>query len=376
MMDTQLARQLQRLGRQQRNRIWFERIRHRVGPAGLYVATLLVAAAAVHQLLLPLNAVSIIGMVIIAALLYLCWLAIKQKPTPQQGAAAADQRFGANSLFVSAWEITRSKSDVQRVEKLLLERCARSLPDWIGSPAPARRTHLGPSTLIAFTLTLVGVFFLLQASHVQPPDDLQSDPDRQAAQAPTDTAMALGELLDEDAQWSAQSSAERTDSPPRTGSFATDEASRSASGERATEPAESRASSASDLSLAGKPSPGLKNSAAASSALDGENSTAAGVGDDAASAPNTDGIEATAYDQAKLINIETGGDQGSVASDVSSQGNVLLTSTTQPIASTRSTSDPSRQLPANGSSYQLSPMQRSLVSRYLAQLENIDDAKE
>ena len=376
MMYSDLARQLQRLGRQQRNRIWFERIRHRLGPTAWYATTILVIAASVHQLLRPLNALAIIGMVIILVLLYLCWLVIQQKPTLQQAAAAADQRFSANSLFVSAWELTRSGADYQRVEALLLERCASTLPDWIRSPAPAAQNHLRPSTLITLTLAMLAVFFLLQASHVQPLDELPGTTDSQANQATTASLKALSTLLDKPTDWPVQNSAARADSSRSESFAATDASSHSAPGERTTGAAERPASTASERSLPKLPATGLADSRVGSSALDDDSASASGVSDAAAQAPGTDAIEATVYDQAQLIDIETGSAQGSAAGDVTNQGKPLLASTPEQETPTRSVSDPSRQLSANGTGYQLSPLQRRLVGRYLAQLGTIDETNE
>jgi len=373
MMYTDLARELQRLGARHRNRIWRDRIRRRLRPAGYCCAALLLLAGAVHQLLLPLNALLVIGLAAVPALLYCGWLGVKQRPTAQQGAAAADRSFGANSLFVSAWELTRSATDFQRVEKLLLERCATTLPDWTGSSAPAVRTYLRPSTLLTMTLSMTGLLFLLQTSQVQPRQSLTTASAWPADQATTAAVKALGELLDRSADAPAQDPHPLALSNTPPGPSSDDAAESRAPIERGATASTDPSSAAEQLPLPADPSTGRPDVAAATAALARANSVGSGVGDDAAQAPGTDRIVAAAAAQTQLIDIETGTDHRSIAQDGSSQGNELLASQAERSSSLYSANRPARQMSANGSSFQLSPLQRSLVWRYLAQLEKIND---
>jgi hypothetical protein len=376
MMNSELARQLDRLVRRQRNRIWLQRTGRRLGSAGFYCATILMLAGAVHQLLLPLDTLAIIVTATVPPLLYLCWLALTQKPTAQQGAAAADRRLGADSLLVTAWEITRADADIQRVEKLLLERCASKMSLWTDSLAAAQRVNLKPASLFSITLALAGLFFLMQASHVQPQRESQAAAERGARQTTSATARALGELLDRDVDWPPPGSAERADANGKARTLAADDARDSAPGERLAEAGERLPGAEERQPLPGNPSSGVADAAPGSARHDSDTAVAAGVGADAAPAPGTDSIEALALKQARLIDIATESAHNSTASDSASQGSALLASPARQVISPRSAGEPSRQMPAAGTSYQLSPLQRSLVWRYLAQLEENNDAKE
>ncbi len=211
MMNSELARKLQWLGRRQRNRIWLNRVLRYSAPLFVYCASVFFFAGSIHQLLLPLNFTLVAGVAMVPSLLSLCHLGIAHKPAPREGAAEADKRFAANSLFVSAWELTRFQTDIEGTGKLLLERCEKALPDWSQATRPPPRANLKPAGLITITLTVLGLFFLLQPSHVQPRQSARTAPDpslETVDKASADAAKMLSELLDDNANPTARTSPE------------------------------------------------------------------------------------------------------------------------------------------------------------------------
>lgn len=384
MMKSELAKKLRGLGQRRRNEIWLQRILRRLTPLFWYGAIIFFLAGGIHQLLLPLNFLLITGIAFIPSLLFLCFLSVTQKPTRQEAAADADKLFGANSLFVSAWELTRFESEIKGTEKLLLDRCETALPEWSRPIRQLSQGNLKPSGLITITLGIAGLFFLLQPSHVQPQQTSSDTPNSHSELANEDRVNAvkiLSKLLDDNVTPTIQTPGLPADSTTPSDS------SRSApvqssiqigqSAESASESVESISAADKRLSLLiNKPAATLAELSPASTPSGGEKITDNGAGNETADAPGSNVIQTETYDQIQLVNIETGSDHRSSATDELNQGNKLLASKPEQAVFRQSANHRSRQISANGFTYLLSPQQRNLVWRYFVQLDKIDDPKQ
>jgi len=372
-MKTDLGKALNRLAQRQRNRLWLNRVLSRSPVLLTYIASVFFLAAGIHQLVTPLNFPLMTGIAIIPALLFLGFLCATQKPTPQQGAAAADKRFAANSLFVSAWEMTRFQSDTKGAAALLLERCEKALPEWSGSTRQVTPGNLKPSGLITVTLAILGLFFLWQPSHVQ------------TRQSPQKIANSSPDTFNEDNSAVAQKLSKLLDNDVHTGTRTLEQ-----SGDPATTAAAATARDSNQV----PPSPGTRESGAPAQAQESSRAVftaqhspanAAGAstriakrsaGSDAAEAQDSSVIQPTEFEQTQLVDIETGSDPNSMAGDGSSEGNQLIESKSGQIVAGQPDIEHWRHISANGAIYMLSPQQRKLVWRYFAQLDKTDDPRE
>jgi len=384
MMKSELATKLHRLGQRQRNEIWLQRILRRLAPLFYYIGIIFFLAGGIHQLMLPLTFLPITGIAFIPSLLFLGFLSVTQKPTRQEAAAEADKLFGADSLFVSAWELTRFKSEIKGTEKLLLDRCETALPAWsraIRRPPPR---NLKPSGLITITLGIAGLFFLLQPSHVQFQQTSNDRPDSRTESANDDRVNAvkiLSKLLDDDVIPTAQ-----TPEPPANSTTSSDSSSSAPpqssmqigkSAESASDSVESISTADKRLSLLiDKPAATPAQLPPGSTPTRRQKTTDNSAGNEAADVPNSNLIQTEAYDRIQLVDIETGSDHRSSATDELNQGNKLLESKPEQAALRQSAGNRSRQISANGFTYLLSPQQRNLVWRYFVQLDKIDDPKQ
>jgi hypothetical protein len=196
-MKSRLGQELQRLALRQRRRIWLNRVSNRIPVAIWWSASVLFSGGVVHQLWFPLNAALILSLTIAPSLLLLSWTAITHKPTTDEGAADADRLLSANSLFVSAWELSRSRAPSDGVGTLLLNRAMAALPNWYQNfDTPTR--SISTTNPAAAAVACFGLFFLLMPTHVQ------TDPSTSPAisrpgeppQQPEKSASVLSDLLD------------------------------------------------------------------------------------------------------------------------------------------------------------------------------------
>ena len=374
-MNSELARKLQRQGLRQRNRIWLNRVLRRAAPLFVYSALVFFLAGGIHQLLLPLNFALIASIAIVPSLVFVCFLSITQKPEPREGAAEADKRFAANSLFVSAWELTRLQSDIKGTANLLLERCEKALPGWSRAVTQPARRRLKPAGLVSVTLAMLGLFFVLQPSHVQPRQTSQASPNSRLEQANADSAIAQ-KILSELSNTGSHSASQTPLQPAASTTPAGPSASAPAEGSK--QPGQP-AQMATEVSTPGAVNPlpasdpaiTIARASSASNPSGGEKTTDHSVGNEAAEAPDSGVIEAKEYDRVLLVDIESGSDQRSIAGDETGQGGKLIEP--EPTVLRRSPGNPWRQVSANGFTYMLSPQQRNLVWRYFVQLDKIDD---
>jgi len=379
-MNSELARKLQRQGLRQRNRIWLNRVLSRAAPLFVYSALVFFLGGGIHQLLLPLNFALIAGIAIVPSLAFVGFLGITQKPESREGAAEADKLFAANSLFVSAWELTRlqsdiMKSDIKGTANLLLERCEKALPDWsraVTQPAPGK---LKPAGLVTVTLAVLGLFFTLQPSHVQPRQTSQASPNASLELANAESAVAQ-KILSELSATGAQPTPQTPPQPAASTAPADPPASAAAQGSRKPgQPAQMDISASTPAAVnplpASDPAMTIARTAPASNPNGAEKTTDHSAGNEAAEAPDSGVIEAREYDLVQLVDIETGSDQRSIANDETSQGGKLIEPEQGVLR--QSNGNPWRQVSANGFTYMLSPQQRNLVWRYFVQLDKIDD---
>jgi len=375
MMNSELAKKLQWLVQRQRNRIWLNRVLRHSAPLFIYSAAVFFLAGGIHQLLLPLSFPLIAGIAIVPSLAFLCLLAITHKPAAREGAALADELFAANSLFVSAWELTRVQSDNKGTAKLLLERCEKALPNWSLPTTQAGRGKLKPVGLITITLAMLGLFFLLQTSHVQPRQTSQATANSSLEQANAESAAAqkiLSGLQDENSKPAAQTLRQpgASTKPTEPSSSAYKQALKQPAQPAATDPAASLPAAVNPLP-ASKPAMALAGVSPASNPGGSEKTGAHDAGNETAEAPDSNLAVTREYDRIQLVDIETGTDHRSIAGDESGHGGKLLEP--EQAVSRQSAGNPWQQVSANGITYMLSPQQRNLVWRYFVQLDKIDD---
>ena len=169
-MSMDIGKQLQQLARREQMKMWLKRLNARL-PALLWLsASALAVGGCIHQLLSPMDPLAVTCIAIAPSLSVLLWTAFTETPTAVEGAAAADRLFGANSLFVSAWELTRSAAAIEGIGPLLTARTETALPAWRQRKRAPQKHDMNPASLIAVTLGLAGLFFLLLPSHTRTTD--------------------------------------------------------------------------------------------------------------------------------------------------------------------------------------------------------------
>ena len=167
-MNADLRKQLHRLGRQQQKRIWLNRIIDRMSPLLWWSASILFLGGGIHQLMSPLEPLAVICIAILPSLLIISWISARVKPAADEGAAAADRQLVANSLFVSAWELTHSAATDEGISRLLLARTETELHGWSLRIKNQPQRYMKPASLAASTLGIIGLLFLLlPPPHVQ-----------------------------------------------------------------------------------------------------------------------------------------------------------------------------------------------------------------
>ncbi len=381
-MKSELAKLLQRLSQQQQHRIWLNRILQRTSPLVYYSALMFFLAGGIHQFMLPLNTLLITGIALGPSLLILCWHCIWQKPALYEGARHADKLFEANSLFISAWELCRAETDIKGTAKLLLSRCEKALPEWSQDNRQLPQKNLSPARMGIITLGIVGVFFLLQPSHVQvykPPKATLNQKQALIAESEDNTARILGKLFNHGAT-SATPFSRHTGNPSTLIG-----PSKSAPPQMSEQYPRSKDSKANlgipmsdkELSLfSNKHGSVMQGVLPDSRPIAGTITGNAGIGDETAKPANSAITQADEFDKTERINIETGMDQLSKASDELNQGYELIASNPEQAILHPATNNPSRGIVSNSSITLLSAQKRSLVWRYFKQLDENDAQRE
>lgn len=166
-MDARLQKQLQNLVVRQQNRIWTNRILEMSPPLMWWSAGILFAAGIIHQTWMEINMIAVVAIALLPSIILPAWMAKKLRPNLPQAAASFDKMAGANSMFVSAWEISHLTAPSKGIQGLLLARSSKCIDAWSSCFATLPRRTLPPTSLIAISAGLVGLFFLLLTPHVQ-----------------------------------------------------------------------------------------------------------------------------------------------------------------------------------------------------------------
>ena len=357
-MKAENAERLQTLCRRQRNRIWRDRVRRHIAPAIAYSATVLTLGAAGHQLWRPLDATVVVLAALAPALAALLLLALRTRPDEQAGAAEADRLIGANSLLVTAWELTRSRAETRGAARLVLQRCETALPGW-SLPPETRPASPGIARLLALTAMLVALFFLWQPSQLRG-GDAQIAIATPAENDPTVEAETLAGML-EDATRSDSSTAATGNTSPGFGTSTDAEATDEHILQRAT----ASPSTADDTAAQAIPAQPIETGGAAPAATTRANAASPGIGQGA----SENGVTSVSgFEHHERVEIDAASAQGADAAG-SLRQDVASPAFGKPVA----TGESLASLQADGVSSLLSPIQRNLVQRYLARLDELDD---
>jgi hypothetical protein len=316
-----------------------------------------------------------LALALVPTLFVTCFVGFSEKPGLAEAAAAADRQFGANSLLVSAWELSRSRSAVPPTAKLLLRRCEAALPGWSQSGRRKTRENLGPTGMAIVTLAAVGIFFLSQPAPIQTHQlakrGVTGSPEEQREDSASDAARVLGNLLETGPPRQTQDRGESDvltsrSAPPagaaEGGEFAEDRSNAKAAADAI--PAEKR----SQASLAADSSTGLTQSRTAGE-REGARIPSREAGNESATPPDSRQLRAGDYERIELVAIETKSTDGASSRDGSAPASRLIESAPNPEDWKNASSSAGGELAASGFVYLLSPQQRSLVWRYLQRLE-------
>lgn len=337
-----------------------------------------------HQLISPLEPLTVVWFAILPSLLIISWIIARAKPTADEGAAAADRLFEANSLFVSAWELSRSTTTIEGISRLLLRRTETEIPRWSQSISKQPQQYMKPSSLAATTLGLVGLFFLLLPPHVQTSEAPSSialsqrkthnqakDPTMVLSQLFTKkTTAAVEQRFRQNPQFDSRKGAESQrplQSKPAVSTEISEDGSNTTGETIIKAPAKS-------LSLDEESPPAQKVSLASSSQSEGKKIAAKTAGNDAASSSNMLINKAEAFDRVSLIDIETGMDKQTTAFDGTREGEELIVSAPIPSTFQQPASEHSMKVSQTNAGTLLTAEQRTLVWRYFKQLEKTNEA--
>ena len=345
---------------------------------------MLFLGGSIHQLMSPLAPLTVILFAILPSLFIISWIIARVKPTADEGAAAADRLFEANSLFVSAWELSRSAAAIEGISCLLLKRTETELPGWSQSISKQPQRYMKPSSLAATTLGLIGLFFLLLPPHVQTseapsstalsqrkPHNQGKDPTMVLSQLFTKkTTAAVEQHFQQNPQLDSRKGAESQrplQSKPAVSTEISEDGSNTTGKTTIKAPAKS-------LSLDEESPPAQKVSLASSLQSKGKKIAAKTAGNDAASSSNMVINKAEAFDRVSLIDIETGMDKQTTAFDGTREGEELIVSTPIPSTFRQQASRRTLTISQTNAGTLLTAEQRTLVWRYFKQLEKINEA--
>ena len=376
-MSTTLDIRLHKLTRHHQNRLWLKRICERTSLLIWWPVFVLFLGGSIHQFMLPLDPRVVAGIAILPVVIALSWIAASVKPTPEEGAAVADSLFDANSLFVSAWELSRTKTTHEGVDRLLMARTESLLPDWQKRNKSKQQPYIRPAGLIVATLSLVGLLFLSLPTHVKTGLSPSTEPTLQGGliTRPGDTAQELSELFNADNNKTAQvtdqniKSGYRAESPGAVQPLSLPVRDQTAS------PVTSEELSQTEGASSGQQPPPLaqKVPLPTLSTDDGITVPEHSPGNDTATdaAPYVSTIDD--FEQISFVDIETGTDARSTAFDSSREGSELIAYRPEQSVLPRAAAHTQRKRSHTVSATLLTAQQRNHVRRYFNQLDKIDD---
>jgi len=340
----------------------------------------------IHQLMSPLDPLTVVWLAILPSLLIILWIIARVKPTADEGAAAADRLFGANSLFISAWELSRSTTDIEGISRLLLRRTETELPGWFLRTSNQPHRYMKPNSLAATTLGLVGLFFLLQPPQIQTseapsstalsqkkPQNQGKDPTMVLSKLFTKkTTAAVEQDFQQNPQLDSRKGAE-SQRPLQRKSAVTTEISKDGLNTigRKTIKAPAKPSSLDEES---QPAQNILPTGSAQS--EGKKIANQTAGNDAASSSNMVTNKAEAFDRVSLIDIKMGTDKQTTAFDGTREGEELIVSAPIPSTFRQPASRRTLKVSQTNAGTLLTAEQRTLVWRYFKQLEKINETHE
>jgi hypothetical protein len=229
--------------------------------------------------------------------------------------------------------------------------------------------------MITVTLAVLGLFFMLQPSHVQPWQTSQASPNPDLELANADGAGAQ-KILSELSAAGSHPTTKTPLQPAASTAPAGPSASAAAQGTKQPgQPAQGNTAASTPAAVnplpASDPAMTIARASSASNPNGDEKTSDHSVGNEAADTPDPGAIETSEYDRVQLVDIEIGSDQRSIASDETGDGGKLIEPGQAVLR--QSAGNRWRQVSANGFTYMLSPQQRNLVWRYFVQLDKIDD---
>lgn len=377
-MTPDLRKQLQRVTWHQQRKIWLKRIACRIPPLFWWSASVLFLGGFIHQLILPLSLLLVACIAILPSLLIFSWVTATEKPTADQGAAAADRLFGANSLFVTTWEFSRSTIATEGIEPLLSARAETLLPGWLQLIEVKSRLSMKPASLIAATLAIIGLFFLMLPAHVQIQNTPYTTayPQKLVMNQADESASVLSDLFmenektateypahqDEQGQQQNTSGGTSPHTPPESKQSTSVEISEKLSRSHGQPP-----------SLYGTPPTTPEVFQPGASTAKGKKLPGQTPGMDSAKTSDKVISKADEFEQIQLIDIDTGKDSHATAFDGAREGSDLIVFKPQQSTSRRFAPSHSQKNIHTQSTTQLTAQQRTSVRRYFKQLEKIND---
>lgn len=367
-MSTNPGEMLQQLCRIQQRRIWRRRVLGHMYPLTGWIASVLLVAGASQQLIGPLSPLLMIGIALLPPLFILLWRGFVERPTMDEAAAVTDRQLDAQSQFVSSWEIARSSAAPAGVDRLLMSRSEAALPGWNQriKNQPSRPLH--PAILIAILLSVSGLFLLLQPPQTQQIGLEESTSQTDSTRQPDDPALRLGQLFNIDHK--------SLTAPPQQPYPSSSRAAATAF--KKEHPATIKTNNYALPKYDGKNSPidDLSIPPAAGT-IPASQPEGRSMGNTAGNQPSSATIGPTipskAFDSINRINIEIDNHGLSTAFDRNRVGRALLVTQPEapvyPQALTRYTGVTSMADSSTG----LTAQQRSMVRRYLKQLEVTDE---
>ncbi len=344
----------------------------------------------IHQLMSPLDPLTVVWFAILPSLLIILWISARVKPTADEGATAADRLFGANSLFISAWELSRSTAAIEGISRLLLRRTETELPGWSQSIRNQPQRYMKPNSLAATTLGLVGLFFLLQPPQVRTSETPSIEvPSTTASQRKPhnqgkDPTMVLSQLFTKKTTIAVEQHFQQN---PQFDSRKGTELQRPLQNQQAvsTEISEddSNLTGRTTIKAPGKPPSLDEESAPVQNILPTRSAPSEGkkiadktAGNDAASSSNMVINKAEAFDRVSLIDIKTGTDKQTTAFDGTRKGEELIVSAPMQSTFRQPASRRILKVSQTNAGTLLTAEQRTLVWRYFKQLEKINETHE
>jgi len=395
-MNTALRKQLHQLTRKQQHKLWFNRIIARLSLPLWWSVSILFIGGCIHQLLAPLAPMAVAAIAFLPSLIFLFWISNHVKPLAEEGAAEADRLFSANSLFVSAWELSQSAANIQGIDHLLLARCERELPAWSLQLKKQPQSAMTPITLAATTLALIGLFFLLQPAHQQsnkPTAEISSKASPAASSTMTaaslkeipeqkeDAADVLSKLFSEETNTVEQQHPQNTTQGNKLQSSTQNNQPVSESNKDNSLTAErTNKQLSAQSSTFPQNTPQQHNAPQDISAHNKGKKIADRSAGNQAAIKNTDSgtneqtVKRKDFADRNLIDIDTGNDQRNTAFDSSAKGNELIITSPEQTTKRQMMGRDSLNKTRTNAGTLLTAEQRTLVWRYFKQLEKNNES--